>query len=161
VASAVTAYARIHMSQFKNNPNLPNLYYSDTDSTYFDGPLPDNMVSQTEIGKMKLEGIFDRAVFLAPKIYGCFAENKDESIIKIKGLTKDAIKNNHITLDSLELLLDRDYKLTFNQKKWFRSLASADINILDQIYTLQITSSKREIIFNENNKFIVLKIGEK
>ena len=32
IASAVTAYARIHMSQFKNNPNLPNLYYTDTDS---------------------------------------------------------------------------------------------------------------------------------
>jgi len=40
IASAVTAYARIHMSQFKNNPLLPNLYYTDTDSLYFDGPLP-------------------------------------------------------------------------------------------------------------------------
>jgi len=29
VAAAVTAYARIHMSQFKNNSNLPNLYYTD------------------------------------------------------------------------------------------------------------------------------------
>jgi hypothetical protein len=47
IASAVTAYTRIHMSQFKNNPNAlarPNLYYSDTDSLYFDGPLPDHMV---------------------------------------------------------------------------------------------------------------------
>jgi hypothetical protein len=30
IASAVTAYARIHMSQFKINKDLPNLYYSDT-----------------------------------------------------------------------------------------------------------------------------------
>ena len=29
IASAITAYARIHMSQFKNNSNLPNLYYTD------------------------------------------------------------------------------------------------------------------------------------
>ena len=29
IASAVTGYSRIHMSQFKNNPNLPNLYYTD------------------------------------------------------------------------------------------------------------------------------------
>jgi len=152
VASAVTAYARIYMSQFKNNPNLPNLYYTDTDSTYFDGPLPDYLVSQTELGKMKLEGIFDKAIFLAPKVYAL--ENKNESIIKIKGLTKDAIKNNHITLDGLELLIDRDYKLTFNQKKWFRSLPGANINILDQIYTLQATISKRELVFNENNKLI-------
>src|SRR3977135_1791045 len=27
IASAVTSYARIHMSQFKNNNNFPNLYY--------------------------------------------------------------------------------------------------------------------------------------
>lgn len=34
IASAITAYARIHMSQFKNNPDF-TLYYSDTDSAYF------------------------------------------------------------------------------------------------------------------------------
>src|ERR1700675_1239743 len=28
IASAVTAYARMHMSKFKNNPLLPNLYYT-------------------------------------------------------------------------------------------------------------------------------------
>jgi len=31
IASAVTAYSRVYMSKFKNNPNY-NLYYSDTDS---------------------------------------------------------------------------------------------------------------------------------
>ena len=66
IAAAVTAYARIHMSQFKNNPNLPNLYYTDTDSIYFDGPLPDSFINDTELGKMKLEGIYDQALFLAP-----------------------------------------------------------------------------------------------
>jgi len=38
IAAAVTAYARTHMSQFKNNSNY-NLYYSDTDSIYIDSPL--------------------------------------------------------------------------------------------------------------------------
>jgi len=38
VASAITAYARIHMSQFKNNLDY-NLYYFDTDSIYIDKPL--------------------------------------------------------------------------------------------------------------------------
>ena len=41
IAAAVTAYARIFMSNFKKNKNLPSLYYTDTDSAYFDGPLPD------------------------------------------------------------------------------------------------------------------------
>ena len=31
VASAITAYSRIHISQFKNNPKI-NLYYTDTDT---------------------------------------------------------------------------------------------------------------------------------
>jgi len=44
IAAAVTAYARIHRSQFKNNNSLPRLYYSDTDSAYFDGPFPNSMV---------------------------------------------------------------------------------------------------------------------
>jgi len=55
IASAVTAYARIHMSQFKNNNSFPNLYYSDTDSVYFDSPLPDSFIDSTILGKMKLE----------------------------------------------------------------------------------------------------------
>lgn len=43
IASAISAYGRIHMSVFKNNPDY-NLYYSDTDSGVFDKPLPDHMV---------------------------------------------------------------------------------------------------------------------
>lgn len=81
IASAVTAYARIHMTEFKNNLSLPNLYY--TDSLYFDGPLPDNFISPNILGKLKLEGIYDQALFLAPKVYAL--KNNDEEIIKIKG----------------------------------------------------------------------------
>ncbi len=146
------------MSQFKNNPNFPNLYYTDTDSTYFDGPLPDHLVSSTELGKMKLEGIYDKALFLAPKLYAL--KNNEEEIIKIKGLTKESIQKNNITIDLLENLLYKDYKLTFKQNKWFKSLNNANIQILEQIYTIQTTDSKRELIYSEdkfiNTKAIVL-----
>lgn len=37
VASAITSYARIHMSFYKNNPDF-KLYYSDTDSIVIDKP---------------------------------------------------------------------------------------------------------------------------
>ena len=37
IASAITALARVHMSQFKNNTNY-NLYYTDTDSAIIDQP---------------------------------------------------------------------------------------------------------------------------
>jgi hypothetical protein len=68
IASAITAGARVHMSFFKNNPNF-NLYYSDTDSTVTDAPLPDYMVG-SKLGQMKLEHTINRAIFLAPKVYG-------------------------------------------------------------------------------------------
>jgi len=57
IAAAVTAYARIHMSHFKNNPNY-NLYYTDTDSIYIDSPLTEYFISSTELGKLKLEGVY-------------------------------------------------------------------------------------------------------
>jgi hypothetical protein len=148
IASAVTAYARIHMSQFKNNPNAlarPNLYYSDTDSLYFDGPLPDHFISDTILGKMKLEGIYNKAIFLAPKVYAL--ENEKDKIIKIKGLTKESIIKNNITLDSLEILLNKDYNLIINQNKWFRSLSEGNIQILEQTYNLKVTGNKRELVF--------------
>ena len=47
------------MSQFKNNPLLPRLYYSDTDSAYFEGPLPDSFISTAELGNLKLESFYD------------------------------------------------------------------------------------------------------
>jgi hypothetical protein len=50
IASAITAYARIHMSQFKNNPDY-NLYYTDTDSVYIDKPLADNLIDNKVLGK--------------------------------------------------------------------------------------------------------------
>jgi len=151
IAAAVSAYARIHMSQFKNNPNFPNLYYTDTDSLYFDGPLSESFISQTELGKMKLEGIYDQALFLAPKVYAL--KNNNEEIIKIKGFNKDAIKNNKINLDILSILLTEDFKLTFNQNKWFRNLMDANIQILEQIYTLKVTNLKRNLVY-KNNKLV-------
>jgi DNA polymerase type B, organellar and viral len=79
IAAAVTAYARIHMSQFKNNDTLPRLFYSDTDSVYFEGPLPNSLINPTELGKFKLDGVYDDAVFLAPKVYA-LKNNNDPSL---------------------------------------------------------------------------------
>ena len=49
ISAAITAYSRIHMSYFKNNPNF-TLFYSDTDSAYISGNLPLNMISSIELG---------------------------------------------------------------------------------------------------------------
>ena len=41
----------------------------DTDSMVVNKPLPDWMVSKTELGKFKLENIYKKIVFLGPKIW--------------------------------------------------------------------------------------------
>jgi DNA polymerase elongation subunit (family B) len=71
------------MSKYKHPDFLKryglNLYYTDTDSLYFDGPLTavtDDFVSNTILGKLKLEGIWDKALFLGPKCY--VLENNEE-----------------------------------------------------------------------------------
>jgi len=61
IASAISAYARINMAQFKNKKY--NLYYSDTDSIFIDQPLEDYFINGTELGKMKLEGVYSKAIF--------------------------------------------------------------------------------------------------
>jgi DNA polymerase elongation subunit (family B) len=107
IASAITAYARIHMSQFKNNPDF-KLFYSDTDSAYTDKPLPEDLVNSKVLGKMKLEHICDKAIFLAPKMY-CLQTVEGKVIYKVKGLSHDV----NLTMDNFEQLL---YKDTFIKK---------------------------------------------
>ena len=61
------------------------------------------MVNNTELGKMKLESICNKGIFLAPKLYALRTIDNKE-IIKIKGLTREAIEKN-ITIEILENLL--------------------------------------------------------
>jgi len=87
IASAITAYARIHMTQFKKTSEF-NLYYTDTDSIYIDKPLSDELVSKTELGKMKLENKLERSIFISPKVY-CLETTDGKLIYKVKGLSHD------------------------------------------------------------------------
>lgn len=85
IASTITVYARIHMSQFKNNNDF-NLYYSDTDSIYIDKPLFESLISDKILSLMKLENTIEKGIFLYPKVY--FLETIDgKQIYKVKGLS--------------------------------------------------------------------------
>lgn len=150
IASAVTAYARIHMSQFKDPKFMSlydyNLYYSDTDSIYTDRPLPDKFISNSRLGALKLEGIYDKAIFLAPKVYAL--KNTKEEIIKIKGLSKESIWKHGLNIEILETLLKKDSILNLTQDKWFKSLSEGSIQILEQTYSLKVTANKRNLLYN-------------
>ena len=143
IASAISAYARIHMSQFKNNPNY-KLYYSDTDSGVFDQPLPKELVGN-QLGQMKLEHVITKAVFLAPKVYALITDQA-EQIIKAKGITTDQIKG--INIADFEQLLYRDSSRIFNQSKLYKSLYGNNLPELKNTnYTLKATSNKRQNIY--------------
>jgi hypothetical protein len=111
IAAAITAYGRIHMTQFKNNPNFI-LYYSDTDSAYLDRPLPDSMISSTELGKLKLENVIDKAIFLAPKMY-YLDTIEGKTIYKVKGLKHEI----ELTRNDFEKLLTKQSFLQKSQTK--------------------------------------------
>jgi hypothetical protein len=107
LSAAITAYARIHMSQFKKSNNKYKLLYSDTDSIAINKALPDNMIGK-ELGKMKLEYIFNKAVYLGPKVYGGIT-TEDKEIVKVKGYkNKDQLFEDQLKFKTLESLLYLD-----------------------------------------------------
>ena len=142
IASAITAYARIKMSQFKNNPNF-KLYNSDTDNIVINKPLPESMVGN-ELGQMKLEHVISKAVFLAPKLYGLVEVNGNE-IIKAKGLIKSSIKQ--LTVADFEKLLVKDSSRLITHQKMYKNLFKSNISVLDTIYTIKATSNKRQHVY--------------
>ena len=81
IASAITAYARVMMSEMKNNHNF-TLFYTDTDSIFVDKPL-DYLLGDM-LGEWKLEYTFKEIVFLAPKIYAGITTD-GQYICKVKG----------------------------------------------------------------------------
>jgi hypothetical protein len=136
------------MSQFKNNPNF-TLFYSDTDSAYIDRPLPDNMVSSKILGKMKLENVLNKAIFLAPKVYYLETEN-GKTIYKVKGLSH----NIELTFKDFESLLFKESLLQKLQTKWIKNLEEGNISVIEQLYTLKVTNNKRKLVYDENDKLI-------
>ena len=99
------------MSQFKNNPNI-NLYYTDTDSIYTDSDIDEMLISDTILGKLKLENICNKAIFLAPKVYALKLEN-GKTVYKAKGLKHEI----ELTMKDFEQLLGKDVLIKKTQEK--------------------------------------------
>ena len=145
IASAITGGARMWMSVLKNNP-LFKLFYSDTDNVVVDRPLPSFMVGNA-LGQFKLEHVIERAVFLAPKVYGLLTSDGKE-IIKVKGLNQDLVSDIHI--QDLEKLMYIDTSKEFTQEKWFKKVIEGEITVNEVAYTLKVTSNKRKSVYVNN-----------
>ena len=86
---------------------MDKLLYSDTDSIYIKNPLDDSFISSNELGKLKLEFIADKAIFLSSKVYAL--QNYKSYVSKVKGLNSNKylnMNNNSIEIvdDSIKII---------------------------------------------------------
>lgn len=95
ISAAITAYAQMELMNFKNIKGN-KLLYSDTDSLLMEKPLPDNLISETKLGKLKLEYILKEAIFISPKFYA-LKTVEGEEIVKTKGISKGLVTYEDIT----------------------------------------------------------------
>lgn len=87
IAAAITAEARIFMYPYIS---LDACLYTDTDGIVLNCPLPEELVSSSELGKFKLESKIREAFFLAAKSYAFIPEEGGE-VVRQKGLA-----NSHV-----------------------------------------------------------------
>ena len=82
---------------------------------------------------------------MGPKVYaGITLDGQD--VFKIKGLSHNKLPS----FDELELLLNKNSFLMINQFKNYNDLSNATIVNKETIYTLRVTSNKRDLVFNNN-----------
>lgn len=101
ISAAVTAYARIHISQLKLDimKGGGKIYYSDTDSIVTNKELSPSMVSSKEIGKLKLEHELEKGIFITGKTYW-IRDHSGKSFNRAKGIKPNSLSYS----DYLKLL---------------------------------------------------------
>lgn len=151
IASAVTAYARIHMIPFKLNNDV---YYSDTDSIFVGNELHKSQIG-TEIGLMKdeLNGLLIKeAYFLGIKQYGYYyidsLGNKVEKSV-FSGVTRDSLNFNEV-----KHLFKGGTLIKETPNRFFKSLKYLTVSIKTVKIILSRNSDKKCV----HNQILPLKI---
>jgi len=122
----ITAQARcILLKPFTDNIlEQDNLFYTDTDSIFINKILPSNYVSNTELGKFKLEYEIKKAYFLAPKMYIVETLN-GELNMKMKGIPKKQLKEEYF----YKLLEDGYQKINYTSfMRYFSEIYVGEIS---------------------------------
>lgn len=157
----ITAYSRYLLLKpfIEGKMKLDSLYYCDTDSLFVDCKLPDEYVSEVELGHFKLENVSKKGIFLGPKMYYyeideymCKNEgiekryNDPRNICKIKGVNKSVVPD---TYESFKEIMTKNSK-TFSFvyfKKYFSEIEIG--NITKRIWCKRY---KRDYYQNGNSK---------
>jgi hypothetical protein len=140
ISSAVTAYARIHMMDFKLNFDI---YYTDTDSAILGSDLPKHLVGK-ELGLMKdeLKGcVIKEALIFDIKKYGYwYIDENNRKIEKsvIAGVPRDSISFEDLRKLSRGELLTKELPIRF-----YKSFKDLNISIKPALVTIQLTNEKK------------------
>jgi len=146
IASAVTAYARIHMIPFKLNTDC---YYTDTDSIFTKTKLnPEQIGNDLGLMKDELDGkLVKEAYFLGIKQYGySFIENRCASETVNKSVFAGVTRNSLSLMEIKQLHLGGKINKTISSK-FFKSFTNLSIKIKDINLTI---SGNREKILKDN-----------
>lgn len=104
ISSFITSYARMLLINYLLIAKRKNVYYCDTDSLFtnqtgFNLLKQNNLISENELGMLKIEGI-GKAKFYAPKFYDFEKERKAKGIKKRSKIIDD---NDKFTLYENEI----------------------------------------------------------
>ncbi len=142
IASAITAYARIYMHKLKMK-YADNLYYSDTDSLITNIELDQSLVSNNQIGLLKLDHKIKRAIFIAPKLY--YMELEDETVIKAKGVNPELL-----TYDDFLKLYNNECIEVSTVIKFLRNLDKYTIGTKEVDVSISGSLKKRVKVLKQN-----------
>lgn len=135
----------------------PDCYYTDTDSAILGSPLPEEEVSSTELGKLKLEHIVKRGIFLASKSYLLLTQDGG-NILKHKGPAKHSVDETWFESQYADPSLTKQITVVDN----FRvSLPTLDIARKEMLLSLGIKlGTKRNLVYDDNNIWVDTKPKE-
>lgn len=154
LSAAITACARIYMHEFISRDDC---YYTDTDSAVLGSPLPEDKVSSTTLGMLKLEYTIDKAIFLAPKSYILYSDGGGV-IMKHKGAAKSLVHPEWFNSQYADPSQTNPTNITANFRIDWHNLS---IGRKDYVYNLGIRlGTKRDPIYDNNNLWVDTKPKE-
>lgn len=145
------------------------IYYSDTDSIVTDIKLPEDMISSTEIGKLKLEHEVEKGIFISGKTY-CLVTKTDKKDKKFVNKAKGVKSTSLNYYDYLNLLhnIDKEEAIkTQSKKNWLKGevvISKDKVTVSSDSYTKQVKIydvdkrwiDTKPIVINEIDKSVTV-----
>lgn len=156
LASAVTAYSRIHMLSFKL---IDDVLYTDTDSIFTSKKLEDSFIGKG-LGLMKeeLNGIIIKeAYFLGVKQYGYYYIDNNKKI-KEKSVFA-GVPRYSLTFNEIKSIFYGDQINKKISLRFYKSFKDLSINIKSDLEMILTRSNDKKLVNNEYIPFNINKLN--